>query len=302
MDETLKNRWNLFADFCKAELATGGPDPQMPLIEELAKEEEDDQIRVWLAGCYGAHHCVASAYAVWGSWDPISVINDYPEFVKWLNNFWLNLPVRPEMRSHRMVEKRATCLWDFANFALGQSWRNWTNYHDMWEGTIQNIRYYNRYMAIKMGEMLRRLVIPHIVLRDMRAKGAWSPRRTLGMLWPEHTYRLNDRDNNDSETIELVENIAARTRNRLMTDYNISVSFFQLQVLLCEFREATVGGYYPGASHDEEMDYMDKAGYSFDMTPIYDARAKLFPHEYLGEKNNWHGLRKEKFQVFKGSV
>ena len=74
---------------------------------------------------------------------------------------------------------------------------------------------------------------------------------------------------------------------------------FQLQVLLCEYREALNSGYYPGASLDEELMYMAKAS-SFDLNPILESRRALFSHEYLGEISGWSGIRKEKFQPFKG--
>jgi hypothetical protein len=294
------DNWQLFADFCKAETSTGGPDPQMPTMAELCKDT-DPVDKVWLAGCYGAHHCVPSGYAVWKNFRAHEVVENPHKLEEWLEAHWDSLPVRPECKSHRMLEKRTECLYDFAQYALKETWRGKTDYEWMWRNTIDNISYYNRYMAIKYLEMLRLMVTPNLVLNDLRSKNAWSPRKTLALLNPEFAHVLGDKTRNSSSDLALVEIVAKDTIDKLK-DYGVHISFFQIQVMLCEFREATVGGYYPGASLDEELGYMAIAEKKFDSTDIIEARKRLFPHEHLGEVGGWYGIRKEKYQVFKGSV
>jgi len=294
------DNWQLFVDFCKAETSTGGPDPQMPTIAALARNSEAVE-KVWLAGCYGAHHCVPSGFAVWKTFRPDDIIKRPLDLEEWLEEHWKSLPVRPEMRSHRMVEKRAECLHDFALYAVGETWRNKTDYDWVWRDSIDHVAYYNRYMAIKFLEMLRLMVTPGLVLSDMRAKHAWSPRRTLAMLHPQFGHILGNKEDNSPGTLSLAETMAAETITKLQ-DYGVSISFFQLQVMLCEFREATVGGYYPGASLDEELDYIAIAQKDFSFDEVFEVRRSLFPHQFLGEIGGWNGLRKEKFLVFKGSV
>lgn len=291
--------WKLFIEFCKQEFTSGGPDPQIELITELAKETPLDVDKVWLAGCYGAHHCVPSAYAVWKTFPrPEDVIqSDLEDF---LEEHWDALPVRPEMRSHRMVEKRAKCLADFAHYAVGQSWKHAEYYEVHWKDSIAKVKYYNRYMAIKYLEFLRRMVAPRLVLSDLRAKNAWSPRRALYMLWPEVEDLENEYDIRD-EIVANVEIWFTRTIFKLSEALDFDVTSFQLQVLLCEFREALDGTYYPGASQDEELGYISLAAQDFDMSPIYDARQEIFDVEYLGEHNDWNDIRKEKYRTFTGA-
>lgn len=297
---TTPDNWQLFAEFCAAELAAGGPDPQMAMMEYLSRGQEPIE-RVWMAGCYGAHHCVASAYAVWKDWRPMAVIQDQLIGLEaWLEDHWDCLPVRPEMRSHRMVEKRASCLGDFAQYSVDSSWSRCVSYDSEWKHSIGNVSYYNRYMAIKFLEMLRMKVNPALVIPDMRAKGAWSPRIALGMLFPEANDILADKSKNGPEHVALTERYAALARERL-AERNVHVSFFQIQVLMCEFREALVGGYYPGASLDEEMELIEIAEGDFDMSAVWEARKALFPHHLLGELNGWHGIRKDMYKQFKGA-
>jgi len=291
------DHWRQFEEFCTAETATGGPDPQIALITHLAKDKSDVE-KVWLAGCYGAHHCVPSAYMVWKTFRPEEVIEDYSALETWLTEKWQYLPVRPEMRSHRMVEKRADCLYDFANFALGRSWANEGTYEQMWYHSQQEVRYYGRYMAIKFLEMMRRSVAPWLQMPDMRAKDAWSPRIALSLLFPDHPILAN-RELKSRDIDTLVDECAERAILRLKGS-GITVDFFQIQVMLCEYREMLVGGYYAGASHDEELDYMRLArGGGVNFQEVLDARQAIFPKWALGEINGWEGLRKPCFEVFK---
>lgn len=299
----MHDHWPLFTEFVRAETAAGGPDPQIPLIVELAKERESLVEKVWLAGCYGAHHCIPSAYVVWSHWRPEVVLHKPDELESWLRAFWAGLPVRPEMKSHRMPEKRRQCLVDFARYAVEERWRVTKDYEAFWISTQQEIKYYGRYMAIKYLELLRELVRPDIAAPDIRARGAWSPRRTLSWLFPEEP-RLAQQEDKSQEAEQLVERVALQAKERLAAS-GLPLHFFQLQVLLCEYREALAGGFYPGGTHDEELDYMALTEKVFGreaIEPIFQARRRLFPEVYLGEVGGWSGLRREKFQAFKGGA
>lgn len=296
--------WDLFAEFCRQELATGGPDPQVALMVELSKDTHPQE-KMWLAGCYCSHHTVPSAYVVWKHFRPEHVIADETELREFLAKHWDWLPVRPEMRSHRMIEKRLQCLRDFARFAV----HKWDlmpalDYNEAWKLSIDSVKYFARYMAIKYLEILHRMDILQWGLTDMRAKSAWSPRIALGMLYPEVNHIIADKGNNTHEAVRITELHANRAVHE-MRKRGVPVSFFQIQVLMCEFREALVGGYYPGASHDEELDYIRIAQEAFGpetIKPIFDARRQIFPHSVLGELNGWNGLRQDQYRNFKGAA
>lgn len=298
------DHWPTFTEFVKQELATGGPDPQVQLIAELCKGHPVRE-RVWLAGCYAAHHCVPSAYMVWLHWRPEKVYADcgsLADLEKWLREHWAGLPVRAEMRSHRMPEKRAQCLQDFAKFALVWEDRRFADFDNLWDVSIAEVKYFGRYMAIKYLEMLRLVADTGFEMPDMRAQGGWSPRRTLGMLWPEEAI-LSQKGNQSIAAIGATELALLKTQT-LLREAGVTVSKFQLQVLLCEYREALNAGYYPGASHDEEMTFINivEEHFGFEMVrPIYEARKRLFPVQVLGEHGNppWSGVRPEKFLPFK---
>lgn len=295
------NHWSVFPEFVRAELRAGGPDPQISLLEELSAGQPLQE-RVWLMGCYGAHHCIPSAYAVWRKFRPHEVPRRPTVLRGWLAEHWAHLPVRTEMKNHRMLDKRAKCLYDFAVYAQRWNPAVFRSYQQLWDDIIPQVKYFGRYMAIKVLEMLRRFGdVPHIEAPDMRAKGGWSPRIALSWLWPKQAAVLADRTRNGTADVLLVELYAKKTQERLWDEYGISINLFQLQVLLCEYKEAVHGGFYPGAGHDEELAYLYTAKQHFGtlFLPVFRARSRLFLPEYLGELGGWDGPRKEKYVAFK---
>ena len=294
--------WDNFAAFVKAETGVYGPDCQLKLLVALGEGKTEVE-RIWLNGCYAAHHCVPSAFALWRDFpDPYKVANDREEqhrLEDWLEDHWDALPVRPEMRSHRMVVKRHACIVDFAKYSIEGRWKVLPDYELLWHDSIKSVRYYNRYMAIKYLELKRMVARPDVVLRDLRARNAWSPRIGLALLHPHVGDVIGDREDNSDYAIELAEDYALETLDVLKTEYDVTISHFQLQVLLCNYREMLVGGFYPRAGHDEEMDYIKLAEKKFDMTPIWDMRAKMFDHKLLGEKNDWFGIQKSEYLRWK---
>jgi hypothetical protein len=294
--------WPIFTEFVRRELAAGGPDPQIATLQEICRSRPLDE-RMWLIGCYGAHHCVPSAVMVWSHWSCARAQKRPEAFTRWLERYWRALPVRPEMRSHRMLEKRAACLLDFAHLASQWDPHGFETYEDAWSGSQADVRYYGRYMAIKVIEMMRRFAgAKHLVLQDMRAKGGWSPRRCLAYLWDKQGDPvLMERGDESPAALRVVEEFFAATRQRLHGD-GVRVSCFQLQVLLCEFREAMDGSYYSGASLDEELMYIEQACTQFprqSMRSIFRARRVLFNRKMLGEIRGWTGPRKSMYQPFK---
>lgn len=289
------SQWDKFAYFVKSELRAGGPDPQLDLLLHMGQKADAIET-MWLIGCYGAHHCVPSAYAVWRGWRPHEVHD--PKFEQWLADHWGFLPVRPEMRSHRMVHKRARCLRDFADYALGESWRRSENFDTLWAESTKSVLYYGRYMAIKVLEFMHRSIRPDARSYNIQAAQAWSPRITLAQLFPEHELRLTDRKDNSQTTVGIAEELANLTIERLRS-YDVRLSHFQLQVLLCEYREACEGTFYPGAGHDEELTYAAQVGRGFLTDDLFHSRAALFLPEFLGEIGGWDGIRKSQYQVWK---
>lgn len=290
----MTSHWPLFRKFIRAEKAVGGPDCQFTLMLEHARHwsgQLGDRNMVWLIGCYGAHHCAMPAYEVFRTFAREEILRSSGQkrLRRWLKEHWNALPVRREMRSHRMLDKRWTCLIDFARYADSLRWRKGT-FDEVWDDSQQQIKYYGRYMAIKVLELLHRTVRPDMPSYDIRARHAWSPRAAMALLYPKQASWLADRSRNDPETVESVEIYAQQIYDNLY-GHDIHVSMFELQGLLCNYKEMLYGRFYPGAGHDEDMEYMNAYAQDFDPKPWWKTRRRIFDHRYLGEISGWRGLR-----------
>lgn len=295
----MPSHWPLFRKFIRAEKAVGGPDCQFTLMLEHARRHEPERMQdkydvMWLIGCYGGHHCAMPAFEVWRNFTAQDVIQHPKELKKWLKEHWKALPVRREMRSHRMLEKRHQCLVDFAYYAHSNRW-NRGDFDYTWTDTQKQIKYYGRYMSIKVLELMHRTIRPDMPSYDIRAAHAWSPRAALALLYPHHAVWMADRKRNDPQTVNRVEKYASEVYEHLHA-HDINVSYFELQGLLCNYKEMLYGRFYPGAGHDEDIEYMREYARKFDDRPWWKTRRTVFDRRYLGEINGWDGLRPEEGQ------
>lgn len=288
----MKSHWPLFRRFIRSEKAVGGPDCQFTLLLEHADVTDMfEKDIVWLIGCYGAHHCAMPAYEVFQNFTAKDALARPNKLRGWLHKHWRALPVRREMRSHRMLDKRWECLLDFARYAESKRWKTGT-FEEVWDDSQSQIKYYGRYMSIKVLELLHRTVRPDMPSIDIRAAHAWSPRAAMALLYPKHAEWIGDRKRNDPETVKRVELFATKIHHHL-TSRDIHVSLFELQGLLCNYKEMLYGRFYPGAGHDEELDYLRDFGADFDTKPWFATRRRIFKHKYLGEIGGWDGIRPE---------
>lgn len=305
------DHWPLWIKFVRAELACGGPDSQFELLRAAYDQMEHPEVRekrvlkMWLIGIYASHHNAPSTLAIYQRFpDPKRVLKDPKALKAFLKEHWKYLPVRPECRSHRMLAKRHQCLMDFARYAVEETWRIGT-YDDLWADAQRKVKFYGRYMSIKVLELVRRFgVRTDMVMPDVRARHAWSPRTALGLLNPGIVKKypmLIDRADNSEAACVLAEGIAIRTRRRMIREFDTRVSFFQLQGLLCNYRSVLTGTFYPGAGHDEELEYIRLNGKRFPSVAdlMYETRKGIFHSKYLGEVGGWDGPRDDQYAKWK---
>jgi hypothetical protein len=113
------------------------------------------------------------------------------------------------------------------------------------------------------------------------------------MIFPQH-------DPKDDSPAGLDE--ANRLSNELRA-YRSDMSWFTVEVLLCNYRQAVNGHQYPGRAHDSEMghgrlveEYCRDSVQLETGLKLWEERKK-FPREHLGELSGWFGRRLELGQV-----
>lgn len=305
MELTTEEHWGFFIEFCTAETRSGGPDPQIPTVLGMSEGCSREEL-FWRILCYGATHAVPYAEVLWQAWPFDRIRNATPDQVLAWSTYMLGnklFHVRVERRCVRRPDWLTEYLlaarnWDSHSvLAYCEDASPYSGYNYTWDSLVAIPRL-GRYIALKLAAALEQTGIFPISAPDIRPRNAWSPRRMLALLWPE---RDIPQEGNNAKTLAAVNTAAFDTQARLK-DSGLDLTLFQVQVLLCEYRESFQGsrGYYPGKSLDEELAFAERARRELNHdSTIWATRTKLFPIQHLGEHNGWNSSRTELKKVFR---
>lgn len=294
-----EEHWKHFAQFCKLELASGGPDPHMVMAGQASIDAPLHE-RFWRAGCYIAVYNSPFAEVLWQAWGSESEF-DRALLLGWLEKNFFRITTRRERKCVRRPEWMAQYLIGYHDFIIlklpqllvaAGSLEPVERYEHFWEEVLTVPRL-GRYVAIKLLEFYRRYCSVDVVIPDIRPSDGWSPREMLSYLWPDHKV-VGERDNSP-ELLVLANDLAGQTKHRLFDDFGVSCDWFQLQVLLCDYKQAWKSArQYPGRSIDSELVYLLEAEKKWGhKSKLWQARKKCFPIEHLGELQGWQGVRTE---------
>ena len=284
-----------FAEFCRWEISSGGPDPQLPTVAEMAKDAASDEEALWRGCCYIGVYNVPYAEVLWRGL-PFAKCLQNPLWMRhWLDTAYArgHITTRIERRAARRSDQMYEYLRDCQHFiaiydrlceACADAATPEAAFEIAWEQVLR-IETVGRYAAIKLIEYLRRYHALPVGTPDIRPENAWSPRRALAILFPDRG--LANKDN--SEAALKLAHETCLDAIAMLAEQGIKIDLFQLQVLLCEYRESAERKYYyPGRSHDSELKYARRAEEEWEyLSDIWRARKKLFPIKHLGEMMGW---------------
>lgn len=298
--DPLRQTWQHFADFCRWEMAVGGPDPHMAVMGHLCQDELRLD-KLWTGGLYIGFYNVPTALAVRAELSLADAADRPEELAAWVDEHWQGFAFRRERRPIRTPAKLTRYLHEYALWAREAQYEKWwsvsqggtpfSRYETAWR-SCQQVSGLGRYVALKLLEFLRRYVGAPIHLPDLRPKGGWSPREGLALLYPEDADRLTGGD--EPRNLWTANDRATMTWYGLV-HYGVELDRYTLQVLLCDFKQCAVGRrQFPGRSQDSELMYEAKVVDHWGPDDrMRRARAELFPHEALGELQGWEKVREE---------
>lgn len=300
--------WHLekFIEFTGLKQKLGEPSPHLAVVGYMSRESSLDD-RLWLLGCYAATYCLPTAHVIWTT-QPLAVVErGHVQFTEWILANWKGIVTRTERRCVRTPEKMTDCLlsytkWmrsEFPKLVKEDGETSEAFYDRVWE-SVHTIRYFGRYINIRLIEGLRRYCGVPAKLYDIRSIGGWSPKKCLCYLYPERAEQLLIDDVVGNElTNRLAYDLLAKVQLRLP-----SVDCYVLAAMLCEYKGAFEKRHqYPGWTLDQEPLLYDKVfaywGDAVDKQVLWDARAALFPKYALGEFNGWNGTRWDAAKVLR---
>lgn len=289
-----------FIEFSRLEKLAGGPDPHMKLAGRLAQGlgAVDKPDIWWVGGCYIGVYNYPTAEMLLFNWPLDAVlVNDASEIEEWLTAHWDGIETRRERRSVRTPRQLARFLKEYAGWCADRAGLGelmWAespevNYERLFRDA-QGVYSLGRYVALKLMEFLRRYADAPISQPDLRLLGGWSPMEGLALIFPEHAdlLELGDR------SAPLGEDLGFQLMKQAF-QMNVKLDNYEMQVLLCDFKQMVNGRQYPGRSQDSELDYEAKIAphWGGSLSPsMRSYRKELFPEWALGELHGWSGVRK----------
>jgi len=290
-----------FGEFCLLKKCVNGPDVHMKLAG-VGTEDAGDE-RPWRLAVYNNFCSVPSAAVIWARWSHEQISRQQPDYVleTWISKNWAGIPIRQNRRPARSVVKLTKSLeslawWmktDYQN--LGEM-----SYEETWK-SLDSVYTWGRYVKIKFLETARRyLGFTHLVAPNIEAAGGWSPRKALGIIYPEYASVIANKDRNDRRTLAHVYSVADEVRAYVSENW-VEVSNYELEALLCNYKQtlSTRKAFYVGRTIDSELEYDKKIRAYWGDDPyrgtfdFFDARWRTFPLVCLGERMGWDGVRKD---------
>lgn len=295
-----ENHFKFLAEFCRYDMLCGGPDPHMAVVGHLSRDKPFME-KAWMAGCYIGVYNVPTAQVLWETFPFEKALEmEEHEWEAWIRENWKGLSFRRERRPVRTAPKLAKFMHTYTNWIAGAN-LDWPrdpdpkiSYDLLWRECQQNVWGLGRYVALKLLEFYTRYLPLAIQIPDMRPKGGWSPRAALALLNPGYVKPLNGDDR--PEHLRYAKWLFLECQMLLKKNYGVEVDMYNLQVLLCDYKQSVVGRrQYPGRAQDSELEHYHKIASYWPDPPdaLFKAREEIFPHWALGEKNGWSGPRNE---------
>lgn len=294
--------------FARQEMAANDLAPAYPILRWLYDTRGyDDQQRFWVSLLYVAYHHLPSALtAVRLLGDRLTDNTDVDGVADRLNT----LPVGLERRfySRRTAQylkgmlgyvgevspKRFSAFVEHGtNLSKAKGWDRQNNY----------LKFYRRWQRFP-GH--RKRWVPAEMARVLRYVHDWPIRAPSLMLSSDTTVypgpALRRLYRTSTTKVEVLKRLADMFRAHMEQSLMIDMDWELLDVLISKMAAFSRGRYYVGYAHDEILSHMNRLTglHPEDRADVLAARATLFDAAYLGEANDWHGVRLERLPAWAG--
>ncbi len=280
-----------FIEFSRLKLAIDGSDSYIMGAVLLALESDDPY---WYAGCFSTFYAPPAQEVFVNRWSRRAVLDDPEAVLEWCIDHWQGLPLSGARRVNRMgPHKLVNTLVGYAKWLEhgGITMVSQCNAFDAaFKTLLKGVPNHGRYTGLKLYETLRRVGARIPTVTDIRPNGAHTPRKALASIFDEHDYHINR-----GAALEEANTLSDILRLEIPT------TWFNVEMLLCNFLKAVKGTYYPGHALDRELDRVSQVRTEFGLTAGEDTtrvRSALYRSSCLGEANEWTGVRKHLQSTF----
>lgn len=282
----------LFDDFCtfaELQIESTDIDPVYPVLKAYYDMEGHDlSTRVWKTFLYEACYNLASAHTLW------ELLPEPPRN--------MILPLIPSVKTG--IERRGfrgdsnlltVHIKSFLNHVYNvspwytslASWitdianKGWTAVRNDFE----DIQYNGSWASYKWADLVKHVLDFPIEATDIGVGGKGENAGPIpGMV------RLTGLDwKVCAEDVEAQKELLKISRESGVPFAGLD----QMETSLCDFNSLCKGSYYVGHDIDLMMENLPEN------SPLWEARKIAIPHEYLGELNGWHGVKRDMKSMYK---
>ena len=285
------------AEFARWHVASGDIDPAYPVLAALIDRwglDPEEAIRFVLL--YVAFYDLGSAVSAWdaGAWTP----------GRGLDHRFALLPTGTERRGLRGGINLLTHIDSLDGRAAGGSLLSWLTSRftgdprtdwKVAEVTIRSVEHNGRWAAYKTGEILATVCKLPIEPTDAGHDFSSGPRAGLALVYPKVTKFKGARPGTVAALDDFTEELRVDLAGR-----GVPLPVEQLETVLCDWHAVVEGRYYVGHDWDMMMEQVNRPHVTPEaLADIMAARAVSTEARWLGEFNDWSGVRKPLKRLYK---
>jgi hypothetical protein len=269
--------------FARYHVASGDIDPVYPVLTGIEAELcADEYEAVALTFLYVAFYNLPSAVMAWvEGWRP----------GKELTWEQMKRPTGTERRAHRDPSQFAPHIYalgkmlrpDYIDLMRKMGWYELQDELARWRGN-------GRWAAYKTGEMLGQVNGWKVEPKDAGHANSSGPRKGLADVYPD----LGPLTGNRPSVIHYLDRRTAELAAAL------ELPIRQVETVLCDWHSVLKGNYYVGHDIDlmlEQTQHPSVAG--AERLLIIDTRSDYFDQRWLGEANDWLGIRRDLKKLYR---
>lgn len=307
------NRKQDFINYYALMMYIGDCDPAYPSLRYIADRHElNIQQRYWLAYLYSISYCAPTAYYMFNEFPDFENVN-LERVQRWWNDKKSKLFFQTDRAKAKNFNKVPEMIKSYKEI-MGQNQQNFyhkliiegnqaESYNKIYKETSK-LFYYGRFSLFNLIQAVFELTQIPIHPTGLELKQAQSCRNglcyaldELDMITMHHKPSKKPIDYPFLKThlVELYDNL-----KEVLPE--LPVTYWNIQTVLCAYKKLYWNkrylGYYIDRQQQQIITSEKNITEGINWNVLWEFREEYFPHEVLGEKQNWKGIRKPAMKWF----
>ncbi len=301
------NKYQDFINYYALMMYTGDCDPAYPALRYIAnKYNLDIQQRYWLAYLYSITYCGPTAYYIFTEFPIYKSVNTNN-----INNWWKDKKSQLFFQTDRAKAKNFNKVPQMIKSykeIIGQNQQNFYNnliiegnqaesYNNIYKATLK-LFYYGRFSLFNLLEAVHELTQLPIHPTTLELKYSQSCRNGLCYALDKvDMVTMHHKPSKQPIDYPYLKQHLIKLRTELKTLFpDLPVTYWNMQTILCGYKKLYWNtrylGYYIDRMQQEIIINEKNINQGIDWNAMWEFRELYFPHEMLGEKQHWTGIRK----------